>query len=103
MQRLSGHPRRHPPITSVPLSHDRDPSQTERKWQDMSARSAGKRRRRAGMQRAPGPIRPTPGDFVTSCKHAGRKTLDQLTQSNDLAVKRQATWVMSVHKLMYWL
>ena len=32
-------------------------------------------RRQAGMPRAPGPIRPTPGDFVTSCNMQGEKRL----------------------------
>ena len=70
-------------------------AKTERKRQDKSARCAEKRRRRAGMLRVYGPIHPTSGVCATTDAVRGGKTLDQVAQSGDLNVKRQATWGMS--------
>jgi hypothetical protein len=72
-------------------------AKTERKRQDKSARYAEKRRRRAGMLRVYGSIRPTTGVCATTDPRSGRKTPDQLAQSGDPDVKRQATWGMSVY------
>jgi hypothetical protein len=46
----------------------------ERKRQDTSARGAEKRRRRAGMLRVYGLIRPTAGAFATSCNAQAENT-----------------------------
>jgi len=70
-------------------------AKTERKRQDKSARYAEKRRRRAGMLRVYGSIRPTTGVCATTDPRSGRKTLDQVAQSGDPDVKWQATWGMS--------
>jgi len=72
-------------------------AKTERKRQDKSARYAEKRRRRAGMLRVYGSIRPTTGVCATTDPRSGRKTLDQVAQSGDPDVKWQATWGMSGH------
>jgi hypothetical protein len=50
-------------------------TQTERKRQDRSVHRAEKRRRRAGMPRAPGPIRPTPGVWATADTARSEKRL----------------------------
>jgi hypothetical protein len=70
-------------------------AKTERKRQDKSARCAEKRRRRAGMLRVYGPIRPTSSACATTDPAWGKKTLDQLAQSEDVDVRRQATLGMS--------
>jgi len=72
-------------------------AQTKRKRKDRSACRAEKHRRRAGMLRVYGPNRPTSGVCATTDTARGRKTLDQLAQSGDLDVRRQATWGMSVN------
>jgi len=50
-------------------------TKTERKRQDTSARCAEKRRRRAGMLRVYGPIRPTSGVCATTDAARGGKRL----------------------------
>jgi hypothetical protein len=72
-------------------------AQGERKRQDKSIRYAEKHRHRAGMLRVYGPIHPTSGVCATTDAVQGGKTLDQMAQSGDLNVRRQANWGISVH------
>jgi hypothetical protein len=61
------HPCRNPPIASATVVWvTAIQAKIERKRQDRSACCAEKRRRRARMLRAPGPIRQTPGAFTIS-------------------------------------
>ncbi len=67
---------RHPTITrAVTMRVTAIQTKTERKRQDKSVRRAEKRRRRAGMLRVYGPIRPTSGVCATSCSTKGENRL----------------------------
>jgi len=68
-------------------------TQSEGKRNDRSVRCAEKRARRARMAKLCGPVE------RSGKRSRGRKgkSLDLVTESCDLDIKRQATWGMSVH------
>ena len=96
--RLDGarHPCRDPTLASAAVMRvTATQTQTERKRQDRSVRRAKKQGRQARMMRSRGLIRPTPGVSATATP-LGRKTLAQRVDYGNFAIKRHATWGMSV-------